>query len=355
VTIRRRGFTLVELLVVIAIIGVLIALLLPAVQAAREAARLKQCTNNLKQMGLGFTNHESAHEFLPSSGWGWHWQPDPDAGYGKKQPGGWAYNILPYMELQNMRSIGKGFTGTAAQKTQRPDLLPLVGTPIPLFSCPSRRPGLAFAMARNTFLGFNLRACMVPTCTVARSDYAANGGNVLGTEEEGPGSYAAAEAGYAFRYDSSARGYNPSNGALNGVTHQRSEIRLAQITDGTSNTAMVGEKYIMPEYYFNGEALDDDQNIFASHDRDTVRFTAAGAVDVSGTPRLPVPVGLQRLPRQDTPGVASNDFYWFGSNHISGFNMVLCDGSVQFLSYSIDPEAWRLLGGRDDGIVGPNG
>jgi prepilin-type N-terminal cleavage/methylation domain-containing protein len=65
----RRGFTLVELLVVIAIIGILVALLLPAVQAAREAARRSQCVNHLKQIGIGFMNHENVHKFLPTAGW----------------------------------------------------------------------------------------------------------------------------------------------------------------------------------------------------------------------------------------------------------------------------------------------
>ena len=87
---------------------IMIGMLLPAVQNAREAARRTQCLNHVRQMSLAWLNHESAHSFYPSSGWGWRWQGDPDLGYGESQPGGWAYDILDYLEEGAIRSLGKG-------------------------------------------------------------------------------------------------------------------------------------------------------------------------------------------------------------------------------------------------------
>ena len=95
---HQNGMTLIELLVVMGIIGILISLLLPAVQAAREAARRAQCANHLKQLGFASLLHEQAHGFFPSGGWGHAWIGDPDRGFGPPQPGGWAYSVLPYIE-----------------------------------------------------------------------------------------------------------------------------------------------------------------------------------------------------------------------------------------------------------------
>jgi hypothetical protein len=171
-------------------------------------------------------------------------------------------------------------------------------------------------------------------------------------EEAGPGSYAAAET-HDWMFDSS--GVNVR--FLNGITYQRSEVRLNQITDGTSNTAMVAERYMDPLNYFTGDDPADDQNIFVAHDRDMNRYFAGGQVNPSpnGTaPRLPLHPSHQRLPIPDTPGLSYNDRFLFGSAHVSGLNVLFGDGGVRFVTFEVDPEVWRLYGGRDDEMVAPN-
>jgi len=108
---HARAFTVVELLVVISIIGMLLSLLLPAVQASRECARANTCKNNLREIGLALLNHESALKRFPSGGWGFQWYGDPDRGSDLAQPGGWAFSVLPYIERRDLRSYGAGQSG----------------------------------------------------------------------------------------------------------------------------------------------------------------------------------------------------------------------------------------------------
>ena len=134
------GFTLVELLVVIAIIGTLVALLLPAVQNAREAARRMQCQHHLRQMGLAAISHQTAHGYYPSNGWGFRWMGDPDRGAGSTQPGGWTYQILPFLEEGSMHRFGSGL----AEPEKRVQLALQKAHVVPLFHCPSRRPAQGY-------------------------------------------------------------------------------------------------------------------------------------------------------------------------------------------------------------------
>ena len=165
----RRGFTLVELLVVIAIIGILVALLLPAVQSAREAARRTECKNKLKQIGVAALLHVDSAKYFPSGGWAKEWTGDPNRGFGKKQPGSWQYNILPFMEEQATHDIGRGLSGTQLKTA----LARMIATPQPAFGCPSRRQAIAYP--HNWVSTFNCNLSLAPE--VAKSDYAANTGD----------------------------------------------------------------------------------------------------------------------------------------------------------------------------------
>src|SRR5262245_36866447 len=141
------NFTLVELLVVIAIIGILVALLLPAIQAAREAARRAQCQNHLKQIVLGVLLHESAHKHFPVGGYDPEDSGDPELGFGRKQKGGWTYNLLPFIEEQALHDMGAGVgpspptAPSAARKAlfEKRDQIP-----VPVYYCPTRRPAQAY-------------------------------------------------------------------------------------------------------------------------------------------------------------------------------------------------------------------
>ena len=164
---RGSGFTLVELLVVITIIGILMSLLLPAVQSARETARKSQCANNVKQLALGCLDLERSYSGLPNGGWCWYWGGDPDRGYGNRQPGGWIYNILPFIDQRPLHDFGAG-----QPVTQKAASLGVVGqTPLSVLLCPTRRPVMVFPNYYN-------ECNSAPVSTAAHTDYAANSGTL---------------------------------------------------------------------------------------------------------------------------------------------------------------------------------
>jgi prepilin-type N-terminal cleavage/methylation domain-containing protein/prepilin-type processing-associated H-X9-DG protein len=339
---RTRGFTLVELLVVITIIGILIALLLPAVQAAREAARRAQCQNNLKQLALGCLGHEQANGFYPTGGWGWAWVGDADRGNDWRQPGGWIYNVLPYIEQQPLHDMGMGLTGTA--KNDANGLRSTVA--LSNLFCPSRRPALDYPYVA----GYG-NANQTPPATRARSDYAANAGDsyddptsglisvtwtCYGNASGGPANVAQVENPPG-QMTSNARATFAGFAAYdNGIIFYGSLIKTADVTDGTTNTCLVGEKYVNPDWYTTGQDPGDNEGTMIGGNADVERWSGIS------------PTAIWML-QQDTPGV--NWYLCFGSAHAGTFNMAFCDGAVQPLSYMIAPETFRCLCNRHDDKV----
>ena len=336
---RLGGLTLVELLAVIAIIGILIAILLPAVQASREAARKTECKNHLKQISIAFLNHETAQGYLPSSGWGYKWVGDRSAGYGPDQPGGWAYNILAYLEYQALREAALSrqdlvalydtFGGGSGQASTA---IPLVTTAVPLFHCPSKRPPITYPLDPDPARDRRILAINAPNCTadrgcqVARGDYRVNSGSIHAQDEPGPPYLSGTVTGYSWQI----RAQNQ-----NGISFQRSSVRMAEITDGASKTALVGEKYLNPIFYENGMYTADDQCVFSGHDNDNNGYFADG--------------GTIKRPERDQPGI--NHAFHFGSAHAVGFHMAYCDGSVHFIDYDVDDRIWVKLGSRNDELA----
>lgn len=332
----KSAFTLVELLVVIAIIGVLVALLLPAVQAAREAARRAQCKSNLKQMGLAALNMESTFKHFPTGGWGWRYAGDPDRGFGSKQPGGWYFGILPFAEQNAIFKLGGDGNPNTITPAQLAGAKQRLQTAVPIFNCPSRRGADAYPFTN----GSNYFNSERPQ-SVGRNDYGGNAGS-LSTYSlyEGPtpsgttmpdAMASATEYGeYSLAFERSGR---TPRLAGNGVVLALAQVRMAEVSDGTSNTIFAGEKYIPAGEYDTSTWVGNDQGWDQGFDHDVVRWTT-------------FPPGSD----DGNAGISADDAVTtFGSAHPSGCQLVNCDGSVVTISYDVDRTAFARMGSRDDG------
>jgi prepilin-type N-terminal cleavage/methylation domain-containing protein len=311
---RCAGFTLVELLVVIAIIGILVGLLMPAVQGAREAARQTQCSNNVKQLGLGASQGVATVGFFPTGGWGNTCVGDPTRGFDKKQPGGWIYNLLPFIELGVLHDVAvsataDNFNQLNALQTQ---------TPMDLFICPTRRRVALYPFQSRDY--WNMDRSTLTKCS--KTDYAINVGTIGDNELGCPSGVSSLATGDACTIW-------PTEG-WNGISFIRSQVMPSDITDGLSSTILLGEKEIDSNHYTDGTVACDNHCIMAGLDNDMYRLTTT-------------------QPVQDRPGLSSDT--QFGGAHPGLCIFVFCDGSVHKISNSVDLATFRNLGCRNDGNV----
>jgi prepilin-type N-terminal cleavage/methylation domain-containing protein/prepilin-type processing-associated H-X9-DG protein len=343
---RRRGFTLVELLVVIAIIGVLVALLLPAVQAAREAARRIQCGNNLKNIGLGIQNYASAKNYLPYStpyfgttandcegnlvvnydtktvdyiGPGRCSELDKTGRTGK----GWITEMLPYLEQQPLYEkfksalafegkfqLGQGMRRSAAREA--------IGTLLPILACPSDQ---SAGQTRQDFFWFNTPS---PGIAAAPTSYKGVAGDTVVGET----------LPVRFNADWGSTPDCHDKTGCNGVIWRTTwfeKVALKSISDGTTNTLAVGESIVELDLHSVAYFSDGD---WASTNAQ-LNFLPDGDAQSSAT------------------WVADNwyDLRGFRSRHPGGVHFAMVDGSVQFLNASIDHKTYRALSTRAGGEV----
>jgi prepilin-type N-terminal cleavage/methylation domain-containing protein/prepilin-type processing-associated H-X9-DG protein len=319
--VRRAAFTLIELLVVVAIISVLIGLLLPAVQKARETAARLKCKNNLKQIGLAMHQHHGVNEYFPSGYMATSPGPNLDDDNG---PGwGWGAQLLPFLEQGNLHSQ-IDFTKDIIDPANKDARM----TSLPVFLCPSD-PG-------KPIFTVNLAGDAEPYQTpltdsagqsvqLAHANYVGMFGNPEITPDPG------------FLDTDSDRAL-----AYRGMLYRNSKVRFADVTDGASNTIFVGERSTNLAYAAWAGAPTGAQ--VPAHLPDPYGYGPEGSPihclghtgDVNDIP-----------PHTPNGSVAHVDDFW--SFHVTGANFLMVDGSVISVNNSINPVIWRALGTRAGG------
>ena len=312
-----HGFTLVELLVVIAIIGILVALLLPAIQAAREAARRSQCQNHLKQIGLAVQNFETTRGKVPP------------AYLSGKGHGTWLVMIMPFLEEaavyaeSNVKTI---YWGVPKE---------IVQSHVSAYYCPSRR-GPMLSIDGDDSPGH------VPG---ALADYALNGGDhqawIYWYYENGNNGMAR----FTREHEHEIPGYLAGSCPDTQVTRWTAQRRFKDVTDGLSQTFLVGEKYLHPDYW--GRRLYADNSFF--NDNHVNNYVRRAGIKTSKHDFFIVPSPTYTSDRFQLANFLTRNY---GSSHAGGTcQFVFCDGSVHALNPDIEGVTLARLANIHDGEV----
>jgi prepilin-type N-terminal cleavage/methylation domain-containing protein len=331
---RQAGFTLVELLVVIAIIGILVALLLPAIQSARAAARRTQCINNMRQVGLALFNHHDARGRFPHGTYNWIDSLTPADPYGDKENRRcWFHDIMPYFEetalfqqfAEHQRKGGVAYD------------FPLCSTPVPMFMCPDDPTNPKIV----TWTFSSVGVVGPPPSRDGKGPSQGFSGNYVTCAGDGyfnPGP----PLGKPPAYKNSAK--------LNGIFFAVSRIKAKDITDGTSHTAMVSELILSPD-----ETDDDIRGRYYNACGGAANFTTLYPPNTSVPDKIN---WLSAHPVPEAPAVPctrcfTQDLYLSTrSLHVGGVNMMAADGSTHFVPNDIDPVVYKGFGSRNGGEAG---
>ena len=307
------AFTLVELLVVIAIIGILIGMLLPAVQSVREAARRIQCANNVKQQSLAMLNYESAHRHFPN-------------GFSIPGQAMWTAFILPFIEQQNLyQTLDLEGPWSPFRNASEANLAGQ-GVWLSFMRCPSAN------VAEREIDSFT-KSVKVPSCYIA----CASG---LLAHEAGDFPWAGMNAYNGFRES-------------DGIFYAGSETSMAVIRDGTSNTVLVGES--LPDQLLlgvdRGGNLQKVDHYYLGSDEmswmEVVGSRQSNEIsECMGSTACPI----NSLFLGDQTTIDEKELS-FGSQHTAGVNMGFADGHVQFVSGTVTAEVWSALGTRNGGEI----
>ena len=230
-----------------------------------------QCQNNIKQLALGCMSHENLTKRLPTGGWGFAWTGDADRGTDWRQPGGWVYNVLPFIEQQALHDIGTRLSGNDPQKMNAN--LQRDSVPLPVLYCPTRRKAIAYPWS----VSWQLVNAGKPIA-VGRNDYAGNAGEFCTTAttaiwygpqptwnsappntDAGPAGVSEVEDASEHMTRKAANVFGYVAKVSNGVFYVGSLIKIADITDGASNTYLLGEKSLCPDAYATGQDNSDNE------------------------------------------------------------------------------------------------